>query len=249
MTTVSFQGQVALVTGASRGIGASIAQELAARGLKVVGTATTDEGAARITTALAQYAGCRGATLDVNDAKASEALIDAIAKEQGGLHVLVNNAGITRDTLAMRMKDDDWDAVLDTNLKAVFRMSRAVMRTMMKQRYGRIVNITSVIGAIGNPGQANYAAAKAGVAGLTKALARELGSRGITVNAVAPGFIETDMTAGLPEEQQKALLGQIPLGHLGKPADIAHAVAFLASPEAGYVTGQELHVNGGMFMA
>jgi 3-oxoacyl-[acyl-carrier protein] reductase len=242
-------GQVALVTGASRGIGAAIAHELAARGMTVVGTATTDDGAAKITEALSQYADCKGATLNVNDAKAAEALIDAIAKEHGGLHVLVNNAGITRDTLAMRMKDEDWDAVLDTNLKAVFRMSRAVMRTMMKQRYGRIVSITSVVGASGNPGQANYAAAKAGVAGMTRALARELGSRGITVNCVAPGFIETDMTAALPEDQQKALLGQIPLGHLGKPADIAHAVAFLASPQAGYLTGQELHVNGGMFMA
>ena len=248
MSTPTLQGQVALVTGASRGIGAAIAHELAVRGMKVVGTATTDDGAAKITEALSQHAGCRGATLNVNDAKAAEALIDAIAKEHGGLHVLVNNAGITRDTLAMRMKDEDWDAVLDTNLKAVFRMSRAVMRTMMKQRYGRIVSITSVVGASGNPGQANYAAAKAGVAGMTRALARELGSRGITVNCVAPGFIETDMTAALPEDQQKALLGQIPLGHLGKPADIAHAVAFLASPQAGYVTGQELHVNGGMFM-
>jgi len=249
MSNGSMEGQVALVTGASRGIGAAIAQELAARGMRVIGTATSDAGAARITTALGQYAGCQGATLDVNDAKAAEALIDAITKEYGGLQVLVNNAGITRDMLAMRLKDEDWDAVLDTNLKAVFRMSRAVMRTMMKQRYGRIVSITSVVGASGNPGQANYAAAKAGVAGMTRALARELGSRGITVNCVAPGFIETDMTASLPEEQQKALLGQIPLGHLGKPADIAHAVAWLASPQAGYVTGQEIHVNGGMFMA
>ncbi|MGV3569270.1 MAG: 3-oxoacyl-ACP reductase FabG [Ramlibacter sp.] len=245
----TLQGQVALVTGASRGTGAGIPQELAARGMKVIGTATTDDGAAKITAALGQHAGCKGAKLDVNDAKEAEALVDAIVKEHGALHVLVNNAGITRDTLAMRMKDDDWDAVLDTNLKAVFRMSRAVMRTMMKQRYGRIVSITSVVGASGNPGQANYAAAKAGVAGMTRALARELGSRGITVNCVAPGFIETDMTGALPEEQQKALLGQIPLGHLGKPADIAHAVAFLSSPQAGYITGQELHVNGGMFMA
>jgi 3-oxoacyl-[acyl-carrier protein] reductase len=249
MSETSIQGQVALVTGASRGIGAAIAHELAARGFKVIGTATTVDGAARISGALAPYPGCMGAPLDVNDARVAEALIDAIVKEHGGLHVLVNNAGITRDTLAMRMKDDDWDAVADTNLKAVFRMSRAVMRTMMKQRYGRIISITSVVGAVGNPGQANYAAAKAGVAGMTRALARELGSRGITVNCVAPGYIETDMTAGLPEEQQKALLGQIPLGHLGKPADVAHAVAFLASPQAGYVTGQELHVNGGMFMA
>jgi 3-oxoacyl-[acyl-carrier protein] reductase len=245
----NFVGQVALVTGASRGIGAAIALELAQRGLKVIGTATSDEGAARITSALSGHAGCRGATLDVNDAQAAQALIDAIAQEHGGLQVLVNNAGITRDMLAIRLKDEDWDAVLDTNLKAVFRMSRAVMRTMMKQRYGRIISITSVVGSSGNPGQANYAAAKAGVAGMTRSLARELGSRGITVNCVAPGFIETDMTAGLPEEQQKALMGQIPLGHLGKPGDIAHAVAFLASPEAGYVTGQELHVNGGMFMS
>jgi 3-oxoacyl-[acyl-carrier protein] reductase len=249
MSETSFQGQVALVTGATRGIGAAIAQQLAAHGLKVVGTATSDDGAARITTALAAFPGCRGATLDVNDAAAAEALIDAIVKEHGGLQVLVNNAGITRDMLAMRLKDDDWDAVLDTNLKAVFRMSRAVIRPMMKQRYGRIINITSVVGASGNPGQSNYAAAKAGVAGMTRALARELGSRNITVNCVAPGFIETDMTAALPEEQQKALLGQIPLGHLGKPSDIAHAVAYLASPQAAYVTGQELHVNGGMFMA
>jgi 3-oxoacyl-[acyl-carrier protein] reductase len=244
-----FEGQVALVTGASRGIGAAIALELAQRGLKVIGTATTDDGAARITDVLSTHVGCKGATLDVNNAAAAEALIDSIVKEHGGLQVLVNNAGITRDMLAMRLKDEDWDAVLDTNLKAVFRMSRAVMRTMMKQRYGRIISITSVVGASGNPGQANYAAAKAGVAGMTRALARELGSRGITVNCVAPGFIETDMTAALPEEQQKALLGQIPLGHLGKPADIAHAVAFLASPQANYVTGQELHVNGGMYMS
>jgi 3-oxoacyl-[acyl-carrier protein] reductase len=249
MSETSFQGQVALVTGATRGIGAAIALHLAAQGLKVIGTATSDDGAARITAALAAYPGCRGATLNVNDAAAAESLIDAIVKEHGGLQVLVNNAGITRDMLAMRLKDDDWDAVLDTNLKAVFRMSRAVIRPMMKQRYGRIINITSVVGASGNPGQANYAAAKAGVAGMTRALARELGSRNITVNCVAPGFIETDMTAALPEEQQKALLVQIPLGHLGKPSDVAHAVVYLASPQAAYVTGQELHVNGGMFMA
>jgi 3-oxoacyl-[acyl-carrier protein] reductase len=248
MSDIKFEGQVALVTGASRGIGAAIAQELAQRGLKVIGTATTDDGAAKISQALAAFPGCIGKNLNVNDAAAAEALIDSIVKEHGGLQVLVNNAGITRDMLAMRLKDEDWDAVLDTNLKAVFRMSRAVMRTMMKQRYGRIISITSVVGASGNAGQANYAAAKAGVAGMTRALARELGSRSITVNCVAPGFIETDMTAGLPEEQQKALLGQIPLGHLGKPQDIAHAVAFVASPQAGYITGQELHVNGGMYM-
>ncbi len=249
MAQTEFAGQVALVTGASRGIGAAIARGLAARGLKVIGTATSDEGAAHISAALAAYPGCRGANLNVNDATALEALVEAIVKAHGGLQVLVNNAGITRDTLAMRLKDDDWDAVLDTNLKAVFRLSRAVIRPMMKQRYGRIINITSVVGASGNPGQANYAAAKAGVAGMTRALARELGSRNITVNCVAPGFIATDMTASLPEAQHQALLGQIPLGALGKPEDIAHAVAYLASPQAGYVTGQELHVNGGMFMA
>ena len=249
MSDISYQGQVALVTGATRGIGAAIALELATRGLKVIGTATTDDGAARISAALSAFPGCRGALLNVNDAAAAESLIDAIVKEHGGLQVLVNNAGITRDMLAMRLKDDDWDAVLDTNLKAVFRLSRAVIRPMMKQRYGRIINVTSVVGASGNPGQANYAAAKAGVAGMSRALARELGSRNITVNCVAPGFIETDMTAALPEEQHKALLGQIPLGQLGKPSDIAHAVAYLASPQASYVTGQELHVNGGMFMA
>ena len=248
MTDIQIKGQLALVTGASRGIGAAIALELARRGMKVIGTATTDEGAAHISNTLAAYPGCAGKNLNVTDAAGIEALIDSLVKEHGGIQVLVNNAGITRDMLAMRLKDEDWDAVLDTNLKAVFRMSRGVMRTMMKQRYGRIISITSVVGASGNPGQANYAAAKAGVAGMTRALARELGSRGITVNCIAPGFIETDMTAGLPEEQQKALLGQIPLGHLGKPQDIAHAVAFIASPEAGYITGQEIHVNGGMYM-
>ncbi len=248
MNDVKFAGQVALVTGASRGIGAAIALELAQKGLKVIGTATSDEGAAKISRALAAYPGCAGKNLNVNDAVAAEALIDSLVKEHGGLQVLVNNAGITRDMLAMRLRDDDWDAVLDTNLKAVFRMSRAVMRTMMKQRYGRIISITSVVGASGNAGQSNYAAAKAGVAGMTRALARELGSRNITVNCIAPGFIETDMTASLPEEQQKALLGQIPLGHLGKPQDIAHAVSFVASPQAAYITGQEIHVNGGMYM-
>jgi 3-oxoacyl-[acyl-carrier protein] reductase len=248
MSEIIFAGQVALVTGATRGIGAAIALVLAQQGLKVVGTATTQEGADRIALTLAAFPGCSGRVLDVNDAVAAEALVDAVVKEHGGLQVLVNNAGITRDMLAMRLKDDDWDAVLDTNLKAVFRMSRAVMRTMMKQRYGRIISITSVVGASGNAGQANYAAAKAGVAGMTRALARELGSRNITVNCVAPGFIATDMTANLPAEQHKALLGQIPLGHLGQPADVAHAVAYLASPLAGYVTGQELHVNGGMYM-
>ena len=247
MSIPKFEGQVALVTGASRGIGAAIALELAQRGLQVIGTGTTEEGANRITTALGAHGG-RGMVLDVNDAAAVEASIDQIVKAYGAIHVLVNNAGITRDMLAMRLKDEDWDAVLDTNLKAVFRLSRAAIRPMMKQRYGRIISITSVVGAAGNAGQANYAAAKAGVAGMTRALARELGSRSITVNCVAPGFIETDMTASLPEAQQQALLSQIPLGHLGKPADIAHAVAYLASPQASYVTGQELHVNGGMHM-
>jgi len=240
--------QVALVTGASRGIGRAIAAALAAQGFRVVGTATSAAGAEAITQALAGWPGCRGAVLNVDDTIAGDALVDAVVKEHGALHVLVNNAGITRDQLAMRMKDDDWAAVLDTNLGAVFRMSRAVMRGMMKQRYGRIVNITSVVGASGNAGQANYAAAKAGVAGMTRALARELGSRHITVNCVAPGFIATDMTDALPEPQKNALLQQIPLGRLGTPEEIAHAVAFLASPQAAYVTGAELHVNGGMFM-
>ena len=248
MNTVQFEGQVALVTGASRGIGAAIALELAKQGLKVVGTATTQDGASKVHSALTAFAGCSGRVLDVTDGAAVEGLVEAVAKELGSLHILVNNAGITRDTLAMRMKDEDWDAVMDANLKGVFRMSRAVMRTMMKQRYGRIINITSVVGALGNAGQANYAAAKAGVAGMTRALARELGSRNITVNCIAPGFIETDMTAGLAAAQQEALQSQIPLGHLGKPQDIANAVVYLASPGASYVTGQELHVNGGMYM-
>lgn len=248
MNDGKFEGQLALVTGATRGIGAAIALELARRGMKVVGTATSDEGASKISAALAAYPGCNGVTLNVNDAEGCEALVESLVKEHGGLQVLVNNAGITRDNLAMRMKDTEWDEVLDTNLKAVFRLSRSVIRPMMKQRYGRIISITSVVGASGNPGQANYAAAKAGLAGMTRALARELGSRNITVNCVAPGFIETDMTAQLPDGQQQALLAQIPLGHLGKPADVAHAVTYLASPQAGYVTGQELHVNGGMHM-
>jgi 3-oxoacyl-[acyl-carrier protein] reductase len=245
--STSMQGQVALVTGASRGIGRAIALALAAQGVKVVGTATTEGGAAGIREALAGSGG-EGRVLDVTDGTALEAAIDDIVKRHGALHILVNNAGITRDGLAMRMKDEDWDAVQDTNLKAVFRASRAVMRTMMKQRYGRIVNITSVVGASGNAGQANYAAAKAGVAGMTRALARELGSRGVTVNCVAPGFIATDMTEGLPEAQKAALLAQIPLGRLGTAEEIAATVAFLASPAAGYITGAELHVNGGMFM-
>ncbi|SAK82079.1 3-ketoacyl-ACP reductase [Caballeronia fortuita] len=241
--------QVAIVTGASRGIGRAIALELAKQGATVIGTATSESGAAGIGEALQQASGKgRGAVLNVNDAAAADAFIDGIVKEFGGLNVLVNNAGITKDQLAMRMKDDEFDAVIDTNLRAVFRLSRAVLRPMMKARGGRIINITSVVGSSGNPGQANYAAAKAGVAGMTRALAREIGSRGITVNCIAPGFIDTDMTKVLPEEQRTALTASIPLGRLGSPEDIAHAVAFLASPFAGYITGTTLHVNGGMYM-
>jgi len=249
MNAPAISGQVALVTGASRGIGRAISQLLAERGFRVVGTATSESGAAGIGEALAAHAGCRGIVLDVTDGDAVGTSIDAVVRDLGALHVLVNNAGITRDQLSMRMKDEDWDVVLATNLSAVFRASRAAIRPMMKQRYGRIVNITSVVGASGNAGQANYAAAKAGVAGMTRALAREVGSRGITVNCVAPGFIETDMTRALGEAQSAALLSQIPLGRLGQPVEIAHAVAFLASPEASYITGTELHVNGGMFMS
>jgi 3-oxoacyl-[acyl-carrier protein] reductase len=224
--------------------------ELARQGATVIGTATSESGAAAISEAFnAAGVNGRGAVLDVNDAAAAEALIESTVKEFGALHVLVNNAGITQDQLAMRMKDDDWDAVIDTNLKSVFRLSRAVLRPMMKAKGGRIINITSVVGSAGNPGQVNYAAAKAGVAGMTRALAREIGSRGITVNCVAPGFIDTDMTKTLPEEQQTALKAQIPLGRLGSPEDIAHAVTFLASPQAGYITGTTLHVNGGMYMS
>ena len=239
---------VALVTGASRGIGRAIALALAAQGARVVGTATSAAGAAGIDAALAASGG-RGIVLDVTDGGALDAAVDAVVDADGALHVLVNNAGITRDTLALRMKDADWDAVLDTNLTAVFRACRSAMRPMMRQRWGRIVNITSVVGVAGNAGQANYAAAKAGVAGLTRALARELGSRNITVNCVAPGFIDTDMTAALPEAAKAALLAGIPLARLGQAEEVAHAVAFLASPLASYITGAELHVNGGMAMS
>ena len=246
----SLEGQVALVTGASRGIGRAVALELGRLGATVVGTATSESGAADIDKALAD-AGIKGAgmALDVTDAAACEALVGDIEKRFGAVGVLVNNAGITRDNLAMRMKDDEWDAVIDTNLRAVFRMSKLVMRGMMKARGGRIINITSVVASSGNPGQANYAAAKAGVAGMTRALAREFGSRNITVNCVAPGFIDTDMTRALPEAARDALLGNIALGRLGRPEEIAGAVAFLASPAAAYVTGTTLHVNGGMYMS
>lgn len=241
--------EVALVTGASRGIGRAIAGHLARAGATVVGTATTEAGAQGITQRIAELgARGRGAVLDVADAARGETVVEEVGKEFGKLTVLVNNAGITRDTLAMRMKDEDWTAVIETNLSAVFRMSRAVLRGMMKTRHGRIINITSVVGASGNAGQANYAAAKAGVAGMTRALARELGSRNITVNCIAPGFIETDMTRGLSEQQSQALLAQIPLGRLGQADDIAAAVVFLASPAAAYISGATLHVNGGLYM-
>ena len=244
------ENRLALVTGASRGIGRAVALELGRLGATVIGTATSAAGAADISTALAD-AGLKGEgrALDVTDAAACEALVADLDKHSGGVAILVNNAGITRDNLAMRMKDEDWDAVLDTNLRAVFHMSKLVMRGMMKVRNGRIINITSVVASAGNPGQANYAAAKAGVAGMSRALARELGSRNITVNCVAPGFIDTDMTRALPDAARDALLGNIALGRLGRPEEIAAAVGFLASPAAAYVTGTTLHVNGGMYMS
>ena len=242
------QGDIALVTGASRGIGAAIADELAAQGATVIGTATSEAGAQAIGQRLAAHGG-EGRVLDVTDGAAVEALIESIVKNHAGLSILVNNAGITRDQLLMRMKDEDWQAILDTNLTSVYRTSKAVMRTMMKVRRGRIINIGSVVGVTGNPGQTNYAAAKAGIIAFSKSLAREVGSRGITVNVVAPGFIDTDMTRALSEDQRKSLEGTIALGRLGDASDIAHAVAFLASPAASYITGETLHVNGGMYMA
>ncbi len=247
MTNV-LAGEIALVTGASRGIGAAIADLLAERGATVIGTATSDAGAQAIGERL-RDAGGHGRMLNVTDAAAVEDLIDAIGKEFGAISILVNNAGITRDNLLMRMKEEDWQAILDTNLTSVYRTSKAVMRGMMKARKGRIINIASVIGATGNAGQANYAAAKAGIIAFSKSLAKEIGSRGVTVNVVAPGFIATDMTRDLPEDAKQALVGQIALGRLGEPSDIAHAVAFLAGPAASYITGETLHVNGGMYMA
>lgn len=248
---MNLNNQVALVTGASRGIGRAIAMELARQGAKVVGTATSESGAAAISAYLAEVApDCgKGLVLNVTNAEACSTVVDQVQKEFGSLSILVNNAGITQDQLAMRMKDEEWDAVIATNLSAVGRLSRAVLRGMMKAKAGRIINITSVVGSTGNPGQMNYAAAKAGVAGMSRALAREIGSRNITVNCVAPGFIDTDMTRELGEQQVAALMQQIPLARFGQPEDIAAAVAFLASPQAAYITGTTLHVNGGMFMA
>jgi 3-oxoacyl-[acyl-carrier protein] reductase len=245
--TQTLKGEIALVTGASRGIGAAIADRLASLGATVFGTATTESGAQAIGDRLAAHGG-HGRMLNVTDPAAIEALIDGIAKETGAVSILVNNAGITRDQLLMRMKEEDWSAIMETNLTSVFRTSKAVMRGMMKARKGRIISIASVVGITGNPGQANYAAAKAGIIAFSKSLAREIGSRGITVNVVAPGFIDTDMTRALPEEQRTALLSGIALGQLGEPDDIAEAVAFLASPAAKYITGETLHVNGGMYM-
>ncbi|WP_101926606.1 MULTISPECIES: 3-oxoacyl-ACP reductase FabG [Luteimonas] len=241
------QGEIALVTGASRGIGAAIADMLAARGATVIGTATTDAGASAIGERLQAHGG-HGRVLDVAEAGAIEALVDAVGSEFGAISILVNNAGITRDNLLMRMKDEDWQAILDTNLTSVYRSSKAVMRGMMKARKGRIVNIASVVGVTGNAGQSNYAAAKAGIIAFSKSLAKEIGSRGVTVNVVAPGFIATDMTRDLPEASKAALTQQIALGRLGDAADIAEAVAFLAGPSASYITGETLHVNGGMYM-
>lgn len=251
MTVQNLQNQVALVTGASRGIGRAIAQELAKQGAKVIGTATSEAGAAAISQYLAEIgiAAGKGVVLNVNDAVRCIGLIEEIQKEFGSVSILVNNAGITQDQLALRMKDEEWDSVISTNLTAVARLSRSVLRGMMKAKYGRIINITSVVGSSGNAGQMNYAAAKAGVAGMSRALAREIGSRNITVNCIAPGFIDTDMTKALNEQQMAGLLQQIPLGRFGLPEDIAAAVSFLASAQAGYITGTTIHVNGGMYMS
>ena len=248
---MNLNNDIALVTGASRGIGKAIAQELARQGARVVGTATSESGAAGISEYLEAIrpGSGKGIVLNVTDPEACHAVVERVQKEFGGLSILVNNAGITQDQLAMRMKEEEWDAVIATNLSAVGRLSRAVLRGMMKARYGRIINITSVVGSAGNPGQMNYAAAKAGVAGMSRALAREIGSRNITVNCIAPGFIDTDMTRELGEQQVAALMQQIPLGRFGLPEDIASAVAFLSSPQAGYITGTTLHVNGGMYMS
>jgi 3-oxoacyl-[acyl-carrier protein] reductase len=243
------EGEIALVTGASRGIGRAIATELARQGARVVGTATSADGAQKISQYFREQGlGGRGAPLDVTRPESVEALLADVEKNEGAVSILVNNAGITRDNLLARMSEEEWDAILDTNLKSVYRLSKACLRAMMKARKGRIISIASVVGAAGNPGQTNYAAAKAGIMGFSKALAREVGSRNITVNTVAPGFIDTDMTRALPEAAREALLRQIPLGRLGSVEDIAHAVTFLASPGAGYITGMTLHVNGGMYM-
>ena len=243
---MSFEGKIALVTGASRGIGRAIAESLVARGARVIGTATSDKGAADISAYLGENG--KGYNLNVVDQASIDAVLSAIRAEFGEIDILVNNAGITRDNLLMRMKDDEWQDILDTNLTSVFRLSKAVLRAMMKKRCGRIITIGSVVGTMGNAGQANYAAAKAGLIGFSKSLAREVASRGITVNVVAPGFIETDMTRSLTEEQRKDILAQVPANRLGEAKEIANAVAFLASDEASYITGETLHVNGGMYM-
>lgn len=243
------QNQIALVTGASRGIGHAIAVELGSRGATVVGTATTEDGAQTITRCLTE-AGIKGTgmALNVNNIEQIESVLKVVRDKFGDIAILVNNAGITRDNLLIRMRDEEWDEILETNLKSVFRLSRAVLRGMLKARYGRIINISSVVAATGNIGQSNYAAAKAGISGFSKSLAREVGSRNITVNCVAPGFVETDMTRALDDKQRQNLLQQVPLGRLGRPEEVASAVAFIASPSAGYITGTTLHVNGGMYM-
>ena len=240
--------QTAIVTGASRGIGRAIAMRLTTSGATVIGTATTEKGAAHITSSLSGHGLGIGMVLNVTDQESIKNLIETTTSEYGVPTILVNNAGVTQDNLLIRMKDEEWDQIIDTNLKSIYRMSKACLRGMMKSKFGRIINITSVVGVTGNPGQTNYAAAKAGIIGFGKSLAREVGSRNITVNAVAPGFIDTDMTQALPQEQKKALLSGIPLGRLGEAEEVANAVAFLASSEASYITGETLHVNGGMFM-